>query len=172
MEANMRSGSVAQHAGFTYLGVLFLVVVMGAVLASAGQLWATQAKRERERELLWVGNQYAQALRSYYRSSPGLAQYPAELEHLLEDDRFPTPKRHLRRLYPDPMMVGEAWGLVRSVDGRIAGVYSNSSLRPLKQDGFSAPWTAFAGMAHYSDWQFVAEEAFQNEARGGRNVQP
>jgi hypothetical protein len=37
------------------------------------------------------GHQYAQALRSYYRSSPGLAQYPKELADLLQDSGFPTP---------------------------------------------------------------------------------
>ena len=35
------------------------------------------------------GGQYAQALRSYYRSSPGVAQYPQQLDELL-DNRFPS----------------------------------------------------------------------------------
>ncbi|MCY1481487.1 hypothetical protein D9M68_150150 [compost metagenome] len=165
----MRTGSAGlrKQGGFTYLGVLFLVALMGGLLASAGQLWATQALRERERELLWVGGQYAQALRSYYRSSPGVAQYPAALEDLLEDNRFPSPQRHLRRLYRDPLTGNGEWGLVRSVDGRIAGVYSLSRERPLKQDRFPAPWSDFAGMNQYTDWQFVAEQAFLDTGASG-----
>ena len=73
MAACIPSGSPHAEGGFTYLGVLFLIVVMGMALASAGELWSTSARRDRERQLLWVGTQYAQALRSYYRSSPGVA---------------------------------------------------------------------------------------------------
>ncbi|MNE17912.1 hypothetical protein D3C80_1109120 [compost metagenome] len=167
MAAYMPSGSAAE-AGFTYLGVLLLIAVTGIALGSTVTLWSTQALRERERDLLWVGSQYAQALRSYYRDSPGLAQYPQTLDELLEDPRYPNLKRHLRRLYPDPITGSEDWGLLRSIDGRITGVYSQSDLTPLKQTGFAAQWSDFEGLEHYSDWQFVAEKAFSESAAGGR----
>lgn len=152
----MRTG----EQGFTYLGVLFLVLVMGTALAGAGQLWSTLSQRARERDLLWVGSQYAQALRSYYRASPGVAQYPAALEDLLLDSRFPSVRRHLRRLYPDPVTGSHDWGLIRSFDGRITGIYSQSQQRPLKQASFPAQWNEFEGMGSYTDWHFVAEKAF------------
>ncbi|CAM3817010.1 type II secretion system protein [Pseudomonas wadenswilerensis] len=167
MAAFMPSGNAGQ-AGFTYLGVLLLIAVTGMALAATGTLWSTVAQRERERELLWVGGQYAQALRSYFRSSPGLAQYPQSLEELLEDARYPEPKRHLRRLYLDPITVSDDWGLLRSIDGRITGVYSRSQAMPLKQTGFAAQWSEFEGLEHYSDWQFVAEKAFAETAAGAR----
>lgn len=154
------SGGQCSQRGFTYLGVLFLIVLMGAALAGAGQLWSTASQRARERELLWVGNQYARALRSYYRSSVGVAQYPERLEDLLEDKRVPMVRRHLRRLYPDPITNSLDWGLVQSVDGRITGVYSRSERQPLKVSGFAPPWTDFAGASRYSGWQFVADPAF------------
>lgn len=166
MAVSMQSGSAQDQQGFTYLGVLFLIVLMGAGLASAGQVWSSAARREHERQLLWVGTQYAQALRSYYRSSPGLAQYPVTLEVLLEDDRFPSPKRHLRRLYPDPITNSADWGLMRGFDGRITGVYSQSEEPPLKQADFPTQWVDFSGMSRYSDWQFVAEKAFLDNAAG------
>jgi len=158
----MPSGSLAagRQRGFTYLGLLFLVVLMGTALAGAGQLWSTASQRARERELLWVGSQYAQALRSYYRSSTGLAQYPARLEDLLEDKRGPSMRRHLRRLYPDPITGSLDWGLMLSSDGRISGVYSRSERRPLKVAGFAPQWADFAGSTSYASWQFVAERAF------------
>ncbi|MBM7059191.1 type II secretion system protein [Pseudomonas sp. UL073] len=154
----MASGS--GERGFTYFGVLFLVMLMGMALAVAGPVWSTQAQRDRERELLWVGGQYAQALRSYYRSSPGLAQYPMELRDLLEDERFPNVRRHLRKLYRDPLTGSDEWGLVRSFEGRIVGVYSRSTSQPLKQANFPVQWTEFEGMGSYADWRFVAEKAF------------
>ncbi|MCW2271417.1 hypothetical protein D3C77_01310 [compost metagenome] len=170
MAAFMPSGSAAE-AGYTYLGVLLLIAVTGIVLGSTVTLWSTVAQRERERDLLWVGTQYAQALRSYYRSSPGLAQYPQTLEELLEDPRYPNPKRHIRQLYSDPITGSDDWGLVRSIDGRITGVYSQSQQPPLKQTGFAAQWSDFEGLTHYSDWQFVAEKAFADNG-GVRNDAP
>ncbi|MND21832.1 hypothetical protein D3C80_122040 [compost metagenome] len=155
----MRTG----EQGFTYLGVLFLVMLMGMGLAGAGQLWSTASQRARERDLLWVGSQYAQALRSYYRASNGVAQYPASLEELLEDNRYPQVVRHLRRLYPDPVTGSHDWGLIRSFDGRIAGVYSQSEQRPLKQARFPAEWVEFEGMGSYADWHFVAEKSFMED---------
>lgn len=166
MAAFMPSGS-ADQAGFTYLGVLLLIAVTGIALSSTVTLWSTQGLRDRERDLLWVGTQYAQALRSYYRESPGLAQYPQTLDELLEDPRYPGIKRHLRRLYPDPITGSDEWGLLRSIDGRITGVYSQSDLTPMKQTGFAAQWSDFDGLEHYSDWQFVAEKAFSESAASG-----
>lgn len=158
----MRTG----EQGFTYLGVLFLVMLMGMALAGAGQLWSTTSQRARERDLLWVGSQYAQALRSYYRASPGVAQYPATLEDLLEDNRFPQTVRHLRKLYPDPLTGDSDWGLIHSFDGRIAGIYSQSRRTPMKQAHFPAQWVEFEGMGSYADWRFVAEKAFTEDAPG------
>lgn len=165
----MPTGSrrAGREAGFTYLGVLFLVVLIGAALAGSGPLWSLASQRAKERELLWVGNQYARALRSYYRSSVGIAQYPERLEDLLEDPRLPSVRRHLRRLYPDPVSNSLDWGLLRSVDGRITGVYSRSERQPLKVSGFAPPWQEFAGARRYADWQFVAEPAFF-DVRAGR----
>ncbi|WP_371368294.1 type II secretion system protein [Pseudomonas sp. QL9] len=162
MAASMGSG----ERGFSFLGVLFVVTLMGALLATTGQLWATSGQRERERQLLWVGGQYAQALRGYYRSSPGLAQYPARLEDLLEDPRFPTPRRYLRRLYADPLTGGTDWGLVRTIDGRIAGVYSQAGGQPLLRANFPEQWREFEGMGSYADWRFVAEKAFEGNDAG------
>jgi hypothetical protein len=102
-------------------------------------------------------------LRSYYRSSPGLAQYPKELADLLQDERFPSPKHHLRNLYPDPIGGGE-WTLMRGFDGRITGLSSPSTDTPLKQADFPTQWSDFTGMASYKDWQFVAEKAFLDGA--------
>jgi type II secretory pathway pseudopilin PulG len=165
MAAFIPSGRPSAEGGFTYLGVLFLIMVMGMGLASAGELWSTASRRDREKQLLWVGTQYAQALRSYYRSSPGLAQYPKELEDLLDDQRFPTPRHHIRQLYPDPIGGGE-WSLQRGFDGRITGLNSPSTDKPLKQVDFPSQWSDFTGMASYKDWQFVAEKAFLDGASG------
>jgi len=154
----------ASQSGFTYMSALMLIVLMGTALAAVGQVWSTVGKRERELQLIWVGTQYAQALRSYYRSGTGVAQYPHSLDELLEDHRFPSVQRHIRRLYPDPLTGSNDWGLTQSIDGRITGVYSLSTQTPLKTSNFPPQWQEFDNMLSYADWKFVAEKAFQESA--------
>jgi type II secretory pathway pseudopilin PulG len=131
-------------------------VLLGLGLAGTGETWTLASRRAHEKELLWVGNQYARAIRAYYMQSPGTRQFPAQLEDLLEDRRFPTPRRHLRQLYVDPIS-RERFDPVLSQDGRIGGVHSHSDETPLKQDNFPAKFRDFKGSTHYSDWLFIAD---------------
>lgn len=146
----------SRHAGFTYLGILFAVVLLGVVQAVAGTVWHSAAMREREQELLFVGKQYRQALKSYFEAAPrGRQEYPQSLDDLVEDRRFPVAIRHLRRRYADPLSDSPEWGLVK-VGGRIVGVYSLAEGRPFKAEGFGACCAAFVGAKRYSDWKFTA----------------
>jgi type II secretory pathway pseudopilin PulG len=149
--------------GFTYLGVLFLVMLMGLGLSGTLQAWSTASQRGKERDLLWVGEQYARAIRAYYQQSPGLRQYPQKLEDLLEDKRFPTIRHHLRRLYPDPVTGSIEWGLIKTVDGRIAGVHSKSEAEPWKKSNFPLRWKDFTDKTQYAQWRFVADVGLLGE---------
>lgn len=145
-----------RHAtGYTYMTVLFAVAILGAGLAVVGELWHTAAAREKEAELLHVGNQYHRAIERYYLAGPG--RYPRNLADLLKDPRRPGTERYLRRLYPDPVTGRDEWGIVRAPDGGIMGVYSLSGDAPLKTAGFPARYRAFEGAAQYRDWKFVHE---------------
>lgn len=148
-------------SGFTYFGVLFLLVILSLGLTGAAQLWATANQRERERELLWVGTQYVKALRAYHKRSPGIKTFPRSLDELLEDRRFPVPVRHLRQPYRDPITRLDDWGLIKTVDGRIAGIYSLSDERPRKQGNFPPAWEEFAGAADYGGWRFIADDTLR-----------
>lgn len=141
--------------GFTYIGVLFAVTLLGVALAAAGTLWSTAAQREREAELLFVGDQFRRAIGSYYEGSPGAKRYPTRLEDLVEDRRLPRVRRHLRRIYADPMTGEPDWELVRLPDGGIVGVRSCATARPLKTGNFAQRDAGFAGAASYRDWVFA-----------------
>jgi type II secretory pathway pseudopilin PulG len=147
----MRSTSL----GFTYLGVLIVVMVMGTALAATGVLWSSTAQREKERELLFVGDQFRQAIESYYRRSPGASVYPKSLGELVDDKRFPMPQHHLRRIYPDPVTGSADWGVVEAPGGGIMGVHSRSEAAPIKSGNFRLADADFEGRKKYSDWQFV-----------------
>jgi type II secretory pathway pseudopilin PulG len=144
-----------RQRGFTYLGLLFFVAVIGVGLAAVGLVWHTAVKREREGELLFVGEQYRRAIRSYYDASPGAKHYPRSLEELLLDPRFPNVRRHLRRMYRDPMTGGQEWAVVAAPDGTILGVHSLSEDKPLKFAGFAPELAAFAQAETYADWVFA-----------------
>lgn len=135
--------------------VLAIVVILGLTAGIAGQSWKSLMQRAREAELLWRGQQYRQAIGHYFQVRQGAAgAYPASLEELLKDPRFPQPVRHIRKLYNDPM-TGEDWELVKGAGERIVGVRSTSHLKPFKQDGFPRELAAFNGRESYREWEFV-----------------
>ena len=126
-ETNRSRGHPARRsdAGFTYLGVLLAVAVLGVGLVAASEVWVTSARRQKTEELDWIGAQFTQAIGSYYESTPAAAKaYPQSLQELLEDRRNPTPRRHLRRLYRNPFTGKADWEFVKSADGRMRGVRS------------------------------------------------
>lgn len=154
MEAFMPIGS-NRHLGFTYIGLLMVMAIAGIAMAGVGIVWHQNTQREREKELLFVGEAYRQAIGNYYESSPnGIKQFPTNIEELLLDKRFPTVKRHIRKLYLDPMATGKAWGLLMQQDKTI-GVYSQSMVEPIKKTDFLNQYEAFGSASEYREWQFV-----------------
>lgn len=140
--------------GFSYLLLLFAVAAMGLLLAGAAQVWRTGVQRERELELLFIGNQYREAIGRYFNAATGLRQYPQSLEELILDRRFPQPVRHLRRLFRDPLTGKPEWGLITE-QGRIIGVHSLSPAAPLKRAHFAERDAEFADRSSYAEWRFV-----------------
>jgi len=156
--------------GFTYLGVLFVVAIMGAGLALVGQMWQTAALREKESELLYVGNQYRVAIERYVRSGGGL--YPRTLQDLIKDPRSVTARRHLRQLYPDPITGTSEWAIVKAPDGGILGVHSRSEAEPLKTANFKLRDKDFERAKKYSDWKFVYAPALQAKPAAAASPTP
>ena len=140
------------NAGFTYLTLMLVIVVMGALLGAAAEVWHTAVQREKERELLFAGRQFRTAIGLYYVKH---AKYPHNLEDLLKDPQYPSTQRYLRKIYRDPMTGKNEWGLLRMADGGIAGVHSLSENSPIKVAGFGATGGSFDGAVKYSDWVFV-----------------
>ena len=136
--------------------VLFMIAIMGVMLAAGAQVWHQAAQREKERELLFVGNQFRQAVGQYYQRTPGTEKkYPVTLESMLKDERQLATQRYLRKIFHDPITGGTDWGLVQVAGSGITGVYSLSQEAPLKSSNFRSADGAFEGAAKYSDWKFV-----------------
>lgn len=165
----MARPSPKAEAGFTYLGLLILLVIMGILLAATGEVWSTVQKRANEEELLFIGHQFRQAIQQYYERSPGGAKkYPRSLDDLLLDNRYQATQRFLRKIYVDPMTGKAEWGVVKAPNEGIAGVYSLSEEAPLKDAGFDQQDQAFEQAKTYSDWQFT----YQVVAQGASGTLP
>lgn len=163
---NVRSICMAQkrpgdEQGFTYIALLIFIVIMGVGLAAAGEVWHMTMKREKEEELLFVGNQFRNAITMYYYRTPGQSvRYPMSLEDLLKDPRYPATKRYLRKIYFDPITNSTNWELVKGPNGEIFGVHSASEDEPMKKSNFSFADQGFEGQMKYSDWVFIISARF------------
>ncbi|MEW5770309.1 MAG: prepilin-type N-terminal cleavage/methylation domain-containing protein [Pseudomonadota bacterium] len=148
----------ARQQGFTLLALLFAVALLGVGMAGLGTMWHTSLQREKEQELLFVGDQFRKAIESFWNNPPPGQQkrLPSNLAELVLDPRFPGNVRHLRRLYLDPMSWTPEWGLEKDGGGGVIGVYSRSEGRPMKASGFAPAYESFAGATQYRGWVFRA----------------
>ena len=136
------------------MGVLMLIAIAGIGMTGVGLVWHQNAQRENEKELLFVGEEYRKAIGSYYESSPAaVKQFPQSLDDLLLDKRFPNTKRHIRKLYADPITRNKEWGLIKQQE-QITGIYSVSKLAPIKKFGFADQYEIFSTAVEYNEWKF------------------
>lgn len=149
------------ESGFTYVGLIVLVAIIGLVAASTLKMGALLQRRAAEQDLLEVGAAFTDALNSYAEASgPEQRRSPTTLNQLLRDPRFPSVKRHLRTLYADPISGETEWGIMLGGDKlSIIGVYSLSNAKPIKQGNFAPGFEQFENKAHLSDWKFMGREA-------------
>ena len=143
---------------------------MGLMLTMAARVWRTVEQREKETQLLWVGHAYRLAISSYYAFGH---RYPATLDVLLTDDRFPVPKHHLRQLYFDPMTGKNDWTLILTPDqNAIQGVASSSQETPIKRDAFDMLDVGFKDSDCYCQWKFVFTPRWGGTGSGGWITSP
>ncbi len=123
------------EGGFTMLWVLFAMLLLAL---SSQQVFVSVSKQALREKLLIqqsILSAYQKAIESYRNSSPGIQKtYPTQLQDLLDDRRHVQTKRHLRKLYADPLQpqvhVDRAWGIVRNSQGQITSVYSITKDQP------------------------------------------
>jgi type II secretory pathway pseudopilin PulG len=152
--------------GFTFLAVMFAIVLIGLSISGAVQQWKTIMKREREAELLFRGDQIRKAIAAY-QQTPAIRNYPQKLEDLVKVPNTSATKRFLRKVYKDPI-TNEDWAFVK-VGDRIKGVYSKSEGEPLKKGNFPDDYKFFEGKTKYSEWVF---EFTPQQTQPQQQIQP
>jgi type II secretory pathway pseudopilin PulG len=80
--------------GYAMAALLVAMSVMAIMMSIALPVWNTAARREREEELIFRGQQYARAIALFQRRYPGT--FPPNVDVLLNE-------KFLRKRYTDPM---------------------------------------------------------------------
>ena len=83
--------------GYAMAALIVALSVMAIMLSVALPVWRTAAQREREAELIFRGEQYAQAIELFSRRNGG---FPLSLDALRTG-------RYIRKLYKDPITNGD-----------------------------------------------------------------
>ncbi len=161
--------------GYILTATIVMVVILSVSMAMLTEKWTYVMKREKENELLFRGQQYADAIRRFYLMHK---RYPFKLEELVE-----TYPRCIRRLYREPFSKDGQWGIIYLSDlasgkvyrkqknaknnkpqpvrigeiysvkteplmtGQIVGVYSKCK---------EVPYRDFMKGETYEDWKFIA----------------
>jgi hypothetical protein len=137
---------------------MIFVAMLGGGLAAYGETWSHAQQRAKEAELIWIGNQFREAIGLYYQRTPGAAKrFPTRLEDLLDDRRMLSRQRYLRRIYPDPFTGKHEWGLVHAPEGGIAGVYSLAEGRSLGRAVIGRGTASLPDGVAYKGWTFTYE---------------
>lgn len=143
--------------GVAYLALLLAVAITSGALAASASIWSQAQQREREKQLLWAGEQIHRAIVAYSQSGQDSGNnFPAALQDLLLDPRSPARRRYLRQIYDDPMTRSTDWALIRNPQGRIVGVHSRATGVPVKTGRFAQPYVSFEKARTYADWKFTA----------------
>src|SRR5882762_3584114 len=100
--------------------IIFMValVVAAIALGAVVQSWSTTWRRDKEKELIFRGNQYVDAIIAYRKEHGG--QFPLTLEDLYKPG--PRRLRYIRQLYREPIAQDGKWGLLYLMPGG-QGVY-------------------------------------------------
>ena len=151
-EHDRRHGSGGEK-GFTYVMLMFSIVVIGISLSAAAVQWKTIVQREKEADLLAKGLEIQNALALYSAIQKAGRVMPGEIYPTKLEDLTKPPRPTLRKVYLDPMEQ-EDWDYVRGPNGGISGVRSRSTLAPFKQHDFPAELRHFDGLTRYQDWIF------------------
>jgi type II secretory pathway pseudopilin PulG len=168
------------QAGFTYLGLIIFVAIIGLVGAATLKIGSLLQRAAAEEELLDIGAAFSAALDSYAAATPrGASPYPPSLAELLKDPRSPAVRRHLRKIYVDPLTGKAEWGIVYLGGGEtgVVAIHSLSSARPLKVANFDSRFKGLDNKATISEWRFSAGErslapAVTSTQSGGPGAQP
>src|SRR2546422_564442 len=103
-----------RDAGFSLAALIFFATAASILAAAAVPAYQMQAKREREKELIFRGEEYTRAIQKYQRK---FGVYPGSIDQLVQTNGL----RFLRRPYKDPMTEKDFRIIRINPDGSLSG---------------------------------------------------
>jgi type II secretory pathway pseudopilin PulG len=105
MGPRTRAGK-SRESGFTLAGVIVIMTIMMIVVAyTVPRMWSTVLKRERERQTIYVMQQYAKAIVEFQKKNSAYPTSPQQLK----DARMPRMIRGVKGEYTDPLTGEVDW---------------------------------------------------------------
>jgi type II secretory pathway pseudopilin PulG len=161
--------------------LLVMLAVMSVLMTAALPAWRFQAKREKELELVFRGEQYARGIYLYQRKH-GPGGFPPSLDVLVQG-------RFVRKKFKDPMTKDGEFQLLLAgaIPDPSAGRGGRGSQPQPQQTGVNQPGIvgvasksketsirAHNGRTRYNEWQFTIANlnGGRGMGRGGRGVGP
>ncbi len=105
---NAPPASLGPESGVVFIWILVSFFVIAVLLVAAAQPASIVAKREKEAELVFRGEEYTEAIRLFQQEHGGA--YPTKLKQLLQQG--PKKHRYIRRLYRNPFDPEGKWILL------------------------------------------------------------
>jgi type II secretory pathway pseudopilin PulG len=102
-------GSAGGERGVIFIWVLVSLFVLAVLLMAAVQPASIVMHREREKELVFRGEEYTEAIRRYMMENHGT--FPTHLKDLMKPGG-PKRIRYMRHLYSNPFARDGKWGLL------------------------------------------------------------
>lgn len=151
-------------AGYAMAALLVALGVMSVAATIAMPVWHQAARREKEAELIFRGEQYVRAI-SLFQRRTGPGALPPDVDFLVEN-------RFLRKAYRDPM-TGEPFQVIRQ-DGApgparagappgMIGVVSTSAERSIR---------LYGDRNAYNEWLFVQRDTAPRSDEQGTTSPP
>lgn len=159
MKFRRHAQSKSQH-GYVLLMLLLGVTLMAIALAAAVPRLGTQIKRDRETEMIHRGEQYARAIKKYYKK---FGRYPTRIEELENTNNI----RFLRKRYKDPMSADGSWKLVRFGEVKLGQQGSTGSIAASGQQPQSPSGSLFGSSGQGSPTGSSQQSG--DQSTGGRS---
>ena len=125
-----RSNKAQSEAGYILLIVMMMATLLLVSLAAAAPSIYVEGQREKEKELIFRGKQYAQAIILFHLQ---FKRYPTSVKELLHTNNL----SFLRQAYPDPMTKSGKWRFIHAtangviLDSKILGPPGKNQKKPL-----------------------------------------
>jgi hypothetical protein len=125
------------EAGYILLIVMMMATLLLISLAAAAPSIYVEGQREKEKELIFRGEQYARAVLLFHQQ---FKRYPSSVKELLHTNKL----SFLRKAYPDPMTRSGKWRFIHAtatgviIDSKILKPPGKQQNKPFGSSGSSS----------------------------------